>query len=148
MYKHILVATDGSKLSMKALKAAASLAADLGARLSCIYVKPEYTPPLYGEGTMYMAELSAGRFKEAVERDAKAALAQAAKVADDVDVPFKPLSATGFQPWESIVKTARARKCDLVVMASHGRRGLSGFLLGSETTKVLTHSKVPVLVVR
>ena len=61
---------------------------------------------------------------------------------------FAGVKTTGGEPWSAIVKTARSRKCDLIVMASHGRRGLSGFLLGSETTKVLTHSKVPVLVCR
>ena len=148
MYKHILVATDGSKLSLKAVKSAARLAASVGARLSALYVMPEYMPPIYGEAAMYIPEMSPKRFKEAVEKDAKAALATVAKMADDENLAFSALRATDPQPWSAIIKTARSKKCDLIVMASHGRRGLSGLLLGSETTKVLTHSKVPVLVVR
>ena len=148
MYKHILVATDGSKLSLKAVKSAASLAASVGARLSALYVMPEYTLPVYGEAAMYITEASPKRFKEAVEKDTTAAFAAVAKVAHGAEITFSAVKATDSQPWNAIIKTARARKCDLIVMASHGRRGLSGLLLGSETTKVLTHSKVPVLVVR
>lgn len=150
MYKHILVATDGSKLSLKAVKTAATLAANLGARLSGLFVMPQYIPPVYGEGAMYI-DLSAAtpkNFKAAAEKEAQNALAYVAKAADEADVRYSPLKLTDSQPWNAIVKAARSKKCDLIVMASHGRRGLSGFLLGSETTKVLTHSKVPVLVVR
>ncbi len=148
MYKHILVATDGSKLSLKAVRTAVNLAAAVGARVSGVYVMPEYVPPVYGEAAMYLPEMSPKRFKEAVEKDAKAALAVAAKAADEADLSFTSVKTTDPQPWSAIIKVARSRKCDLIVMASHGRRGLSGLLLGSETTKVLTHSKVPVLVVR
>ncbi len=148
MYKHILVSTDGSKLSLKAIKAAVNLAAAVGARVSGVYVMPEFAPPVYGEAAMYLPELSPKRFKEAVDKDARAALAVAAKAAEEAGLSFTSIKATDPQPWSAIIKTARAKKCDLIVMASHGRRGLSGLLLGSETTKVLTHSKVPVLVVR
>ena len=148
MYKHILVATDGSKLSLKAVRAAASLAGSLGARLSGLHVMPSYVPPVYGEAGMYIAEMTPRGFNAAVEKEAQAALASATKVADEVDVVLKPVKATDTQPWSAIIKAARSKKCDLIVMASHGRRGLSALQLGSETTKVLTHSKVPVLVVR
>ena len=70
------------------------------------------------------------------------------KAADEAGVAYASLKVTGAQPWAAIIKAAHAKKCDLIVMASHGRRGLAGFVLGSETTKVLTHSKVQVLVVR
>ena len=148
MYKNILVPTDGSKLSQRAVKAAAELAAVVGARLTGCYVMPEYTPPVYGEASMYITQVSPANFKKAMEKEASAALAFIAKQADAAGVNFASVKATGAQPWSEIVKAARAKKCDLIVMASHGRRGLSGLLLGSETTKVLTHSKVPVLVVR
>lgn len=148
MYKHILVSTDGSKLSLKAITAGAKLAASLGARLSAVYVMPEYTPPMYGEAALYVPEMSPKRFKEAVEKDAKAALAVVAKVAATAGVKQTGVKVTNAQPWSAIISTARSKKCDLIVMASHGRRGLAGLLLGSETTKVLTHSKVPVLVCR
>ncbi len=148
MYKHILVATDGSKLSLKAVKSAAKLAHAVGARLTGIYVMPEYMPPVYGEASLYVAQVSPKTFKEAMEKDAKSALATVTREAQAARVISTGLKATNAQPWSAIVSAARSKKCDLVVMASHGRRGLAGLLLGSETTKVLTHSKVPVLVVR
>jgi nucleotide-binding universal stress UspA family protein len=148
MYKHILVATDGSKLSLKAVRTAAKLAANLGARLSGFYVMPEYVAPMAGLSAAYLPQMSSAEFKEAVEAEAQQALAQVAKAAEDEDIPSGSVKATGAHPWSAIIDAARARKCDLIVMASHGRRGLSGLLLGSETHKVLTHSKVPVLVCR
>ena len=148
MYKHILVATDGSKLSQKALKTAARLAASVGARLSAVYVMPEYLPPVYGEASLYVMPTAPRNYKAAMDKEAKAALAVAEIEADTAKVPFAAVKTTNAQPWDAIIRTARAKKCDLIVMASHGRSGLSGLLLGSETTKVLTHSKVPVLVVR
>ena len=147
MYKHILVATDGSKLSLKAVKTAATLAAELGARVTGLYVMPGFMP-VYGEGAIYLPQQSQAKFKQAVELDAATALAFVARAADDADIGCSLARITGAQPWAAIIKTARTRKCDLIVMASHGRRGLAGFVLGSETSKVLTHSKVPVLVVR
>ena len=148
MYKHILVSTDGSKLSQKAIKTAARLAKSLGARLTGVYVMPEYMPPIYGEASLYITQMSPRTFKAAMDKDANAALAVIAKEADAARVPFAGIKATNAQPWSAIISAARARKCDLIVMASHGRRGLAGLLLGSETAKVLTHSKVPVLVCR
>lgn len=148
MYKHILVATDGSKLSLKAVKTAAKLAASLDARLSGLYVMPEYMTPIYGEAALYLPEATPGKFREAVEADAQVALAAVAKAADEADIASGSFKVTDSQPWSAIIKTAHSKKCDLIVMASHGRRGLAGFVLGSETTKVLTHSKIPVLVCR
>ena len=148
MYKNILVATDGSRLSLKAVKAAARLAHAVGARLTAVYVMPEYMPPIYGEASLYVTQVSPKTFKEAMDKDAKAALATVAKEAAAARVASAGVKATNAQPWSAIISAARSKKCDLIVMASHGRRGLAGLLLGSETTKVLTHSKVPVLVVR
>lgn len=148
MYKNILVATDGSKLSLKAVKSAGRLAKAVGARMTAVYVMPEYVPPMYGEAALYIPETSPKHFKLAVEKDAKAALAVAEKEAASAGVPYTGVKVSNAQPWKAIVSAARTRKCDLIVMASHGRRGLSALLLGSETTKVLTHSKVPVLVCR
>lgn len=148
MYKHILVATDGSKLSQKAVKAAAKLAGAVGARMTGIYVMPEYMPPVYGEASLYVTQVSPKTFKQAMEKDAKKALDAVGTEARAARVTSTGITATNSQPWSAIVRAAGAKKCDLIVMASHGRRGLAGLLLGSETTKVLTHSKVPVLVVR
>ena len=148
MYRNILVATDGSKLSQKAVRTAAKLASAVGARLTGVYVMPEYMPPIYGEASLYVTQVSPKNFKAAMEKDAKAALAVVAIEAETAGAPSTGVKATNAQPWSAIVSAARSKKCDLIVMASHGRRGLAGLLLGSETTKVLTHSKVPVLVVR
>jgi nucleotide-binding universal stress UspA family protein len=148
MYKHILVPTDGSKLSQKAVAAAAKLARSVGARVTGMYVMPEYLPPIYGEASLYVTQYSPRDFKKAMEKEAEGALGFVEKQARSAGVSYSQLKATNAQPWAAIVNAARAKKCDLIVMASHGRRGLSGVLLGSETTKVLTHSKVPVLVVR
>ncbi len=148
MYKHILVPTDGSRLSAKAVKVAVKLAKQFGARLTAVYVIPPYVPPMYGEAAIYVPEITPKRYKELSEKEARKALAVAEIDAQTVRVPCKTAWLTDDQPWQGIVRSAKSKKCDLIVMASHGRKGLSGLLLGSETTKVLTHSKVPVLVCR
>jgi len=148
MYKHILVPTDGSRLSIKAVKTAAGLAKKLGAKLTAVYVIPPYVPPMYGEAAVYVPEVSPKRYKELAEKEAKKALAAVEIAAQIARVPCKTTWVSNDQAWDGITRTARSKKCDLIVMASHGRRGLAGLLLGSETTKVLTHSKVPVLVCR
>lgn len=148
MYKHILVPTDGSKLSAKAIRTAATLARTLGAKLMGVYVIPPYVPPVYGEAVIYVPEVTPKRYKEITAREAKKALAAIEVEAQAAGVECKAVSVTADQAWEGIVRTAHSKGCDLIVMASHGRRGLSGLLLGSETTKVLTHSKTPVLVCR
>lgn len=148
MYKHILVPTDGSKLSARAIRAACSLAQTLGARLTGVYVIPPWNPPAYVEGMVYVADLGPQRHKALMAKAAKKALAAVSVEARLAGIACAAAAPLSREPWEGILKTARARRCDLIVMASHGRRGLAGLLLGSETTKVLTHSKIPVLVCR
>lgn len=148
MYKHILVATDGSKLSQKAIATGVKLAGSLGARLTAVYVMPEYVPPMYGEAAIYLPEMSPKRFKAAVDKDANAALAVVAKAASGAGVKSTGVKVTNAQPWSAIISAARSKKCDLIVMASHGRRGIKGFLLGSETHRVLTHYDIPALIWR
>jgi nucleotide-binding universal stress UspA family protein len=148
MYKHVLVPTDGSPLSLKAIRTAVRLAKAVRARVTGIYVIPPYTPPVYGEAVMYAPEVSPRRYKEISEREAKKALAALEIEAESAGVPAKVIFVTAHSPWDGITRAAKAKKCDLIVMSSHGRKGLAGLLLGSETTKVLTHSKVPVLVCR
>jgi nucleotide-binding universal stress UspA family protein len=148
MYKHILVPTDGSKLSQKAITAAAELAKASGAKLTGVYVIPPYTPPVYGEGVAYVPEMTPKAYKELTDREARKALAAVEVEGEAAGVDTKVASLTHAHPWEGIIRTARSKKCDLIVMASHGRKGLAGLLLGSETTKVLTHSTIPVLVCR
>jgi len=146
MYKHILVPTDGSELSFKAAKAAAELASTLDAKVTAVYVIADYMPPYVSEDVMmYNEAMSPERYRKATEKLAKDALAKLEKAAGrKVDKVF----LTNDQPWRGIIDTAKAKKCDLIVMASHGRKGLSGLIIGSETNKVLTHSKTPVLVCR
>ena len=148
MYKHILVPTDGTKLSARAIRAACALAQTCGAKITGVYVIPPWVPPMYAEGMVYVADLGPQRHKELMARAAKKALAVVSTEARLARVAYASASPLAAQPWEGILKTARAKRCDLIVMASHGRRGIAGLLLGSETTKVLTHSKTPVLVCR
>ena len=146
MYKHILVPTDGSALSLKAARAAANLAKTLDAKVSAVYVIPSYMPPMTNDGSiLYNEGYTPERYRKATERSAKDALTKVEKTAG---VKIEKIFLTNDQPWQGILDTAKAQKCDLIVMASHGRKGISGLLLGSETHKVLTHSKTPVLVCR
>ncbi|MGD9601726.1 MAG: universal stress protein [Gammaproteobacteria bacterium] len=149
MYKHILVPSDGSKLSLKAVKTAARLARTLKAQVTVAHVMPPYMPPVYGDPIGYAPiVIDPKEYKANAERNARRVLADAAKAARAFDITCGEVMITEEHPWQAILKVARNRKCDLIVMSSHGRRGLAGFLLGSETTKVLTHSKLPVLVCR
>jgi nucleotide-binding universal stress UspA family protein len=148
MYKHILVPTDGTKLSLKAVRTAARLARSLKARVTTLYVMAPYSPPAQAESIVYYPAYSAVGYEKHMRKVAEKALVQAKRVLAQQGVKSAGITLFHGSPWESIVKTAGKSKCDLVVMASHGRRGLVGVLLGSETQKVLTHSKVPVLVCR
>ena len=146
MYKHILVPTDGSALSLKAVRAAAKLAAKLKAKVTALYVIAPYEPRTTSEDIVYLSAQSMREYEKEVRKTADRALARVVATADGT--ACATMSSTHAHPWEAIIDAAKARKCDLIVMASHGRRGLAGLLLGSETQKVLTHSKTPVLVCR
>ena len=148
MYKHILVATDGSKLSAKAIKTATRLASSLGARLTGVYVVREPLAPMYSEASGSVPQMSPRKFKEVTEREARNALSMVETEAQAAGVECSTLRLSNNQPHAGILRAADSKKCDLIVMASHGRRGLSAMLLGSETNKVLTHSSIPVLVCR
>ncbi|MEO8753597.1 MAG: universal stress protein [Casimicrobiaceae bacterium] len=147
MYSNLLVPTDGSKLSDKALGQAIELAQALKARITAFHASPDYPLPMYAEGVSvpltskkdYAAEAKAAATKVLDRAAAKAAKA---------GVACTTVHVLAAAPWEAILECAKKSKCDAIVMASHGRRGISAMLLGSETTKVLTHSKLPVLVVR
>jgi nucleotide-binding universal stress UspA family protein len=148
MTKHILVPTDGSKLSLRAVSHATALAKATEARITGLYVMAPYSPAMYGEAALYVPDMSRKRYEDLARREADKALEALARAAKAAGVTVKGIVTTHVSPWDGIVRIARAKKCDLIVMASHGRKGLAGLVLGSETTKVLTHSKVPVLVVR
>lgn len=145
MYTHILVTTDGSEFAERAFSHAIGLAKQLGAKLTAVTV----TPPLQFltvEGVVYPEDPE--RYQAMTDAQAKAALEAVAKAAEAQGVTCERVQIENQQPYEGILQTAKDKGCDLIVMASHGRRGISAFLLGSETQKVLTHSTVPVLVCR
>jgi nucleotide-binding universal stress UspA family protein len=147
MYKNLLIATDGSKLSEKALAHAISLAQALGSKLTAFYAAPDYPMPAYADGVVY-EPVSRREYAKLAAEDAQKILNAAAQKAEAAGVECKTAFAIAAAPWEAILAAAKKHKCDGIVMASHGRRGLSAVLLGSETQKVLTHSKLPVTVVR
>ena len=149
MYKHILVPTDGSKLSMAAVKTATHLAKELGAKITAVFVTEPFMPPASNEALLprSMGTLQAAH-RKASAASAEQALGKVAATAKAAQVSCEGLHVTNDRPWDGIITAAKKEKCDLIVMASHGRKGLVGLLLGSETTKVLTHSKTPVLVCR
>jgi len=147
MYKNLLVATDGSKLSDKALVHAISLARAVGAKLTAFYAAPDYPMPAYADGVVY-EPVSRREYAKLAAEDAGKILDAAAAKAAAAGVDCKTAFAIASAPWEAILAAAKKHKSDAIVMASHGRRGLSAVLLGSETQKVLTHSKLPVIVVR
>jgi len=149
MYTHILVPTDGSALSDKAVEAAIKLAKLAGARITAFHaVEPYPLQGAYAAEASGVAELQPEIFAERSEEYAKRVLDTVTKAAAAAKVRCDTSFATSHSASQAIVEKAKKEKCDLIVMASHGRRGLEGFLLGSETQKVLTHSSIPVLVYR
>lgn len=147
MFKRILVATDGTKLSDKAVKVAIALAKSSGAHLTAFYAAAEYKTPYYPEGAYFVWPTSAD-YKRRVGESATKMLTKIAKAADDADVPSDTFYVFNDHTHQAIINQAKKSKADLIVMASHGRRAVSAMLLGSETQKVLAYSKIPVLVVR
>jgi nucleotide-binding universal stress UspA family protein len=149
MFKHILLPTDGSKLSHKAVKQAIGLASQLGARITAMNVMRQNHIPLMDDGFLVPEIPVMQQRLEKAEADiAKKILDAVRKSAADAGVESDAVAVTSDLPYEAIIKQAGKSRCDLIVMASHGRRGLQGVLLGSETVKVLTHSTIPVLVIR
>jgi len=147
MFKHILVPTDGSKLSAKAAKQAVKLAKALGAKITGFHAAPDIGSTYYGDGYILRAP-SAKSQAEFVQEQARKCLSTIEVEAEVEKVPCEVFHVVSDSPYEAIIDAAKKKKCDLIFMASHGRRGLSGLVLGSETQKVLIHSKVPVLVCR
>jgi nucleotide-binding universal stress UspA family protein len=148
MYKHILIATDGSELAGKAVRHGLALAKDQKASATLITVSENWPTIDLGVMSHYADQAVIDAFEKAVAESAAATLADAAAAAKSAGVTSHGEHVTGAQPAEAIVAAAKARGCDLIVMASHGRRGLNRALLGSQTSEVLALSEVPVLVVR
>ena len=147
MYRHILVPTDGSPASRSATRAAARFAKSIGAKVTSIHVTPPFRPAAAGF-TMPYETLSSARYDASFAESAAKALAQAEQVCKEVGVTWQGLHIVDDEPYRAIIACAQRKRCDLILMASHGRRGVAALLLGSDTTKVLTHSKVPVMVYR
>jgi nucleotide-binding universal stress UspA family protein len=147
MYKRILVATDGTKLSKNAVDSAISLAILTGAELIALKVVPRY-PQSYFEGSMPVATEEVARVEKQWEGEARASVNEIKAQAKAQGVTAKAVTSKSDLIAEAIIAAANKHQCDLIVMASHGRRGLKRLLLGSETQHVLTHSTIPVLVLR
>jgi nucleotide-binding universal stress UspA family protein len=148
MFKHILLPTDGSKLSDHAIERGIAFAKSIDSRVTAVHVVPEFRMAV-GEGFVspLTAELKT-RYEKESRAHAQKMLANVEKQAAAAGIKCDIVAVTSDYPYQQIIEVAKTRKCDLIMMASHGRRGLSSLLLGSETAKVLTHSKIPVLVVR
>jgi nucleotide-binding universal stress UspA family protein len=147
MYRKILVATDGSTLSKKAVRSAIELAGAVGAELIALYVVPRY-PVSYFEGGVTVSTTDIARTEKQWAERGQAVVDAVRDAAMAEGVKAKAIVTKSDLIAESILASVKKNKCDLVVMASHGRRGLKRILLGSETQQVLTHSSVPVLVLR
>ena len=147
MYKSILVATDGSKLSKSAVNSAISLAALMGAELVALKVVPRY-PMSYFEGGIALDPSDIARVEKQWASDGQAVVDAIRKTALAKGVTAKAVTVKSDVVSDAILSTAKKHKCDLIVMASHGRRGIKRLLLGSETQQVLTHGSIPVLVLR
>ena len=147
MYKRILVATDGSELSSKAVQSAIALAALSGAALVALKVVPRY-PRAYMEGSLPVAAQNIKKIEAQWAASAQAEVDAVRAEASAQGVSAKAVVAKSDLVAEALIAAAKKHKCDLIVMASHGRKGIKRLLLGSETQHVLTHSHIPVLVLR
>ncbi len=147
MFKHILVPTDGSQLSQDTVARAISFAKEAGARITFFCAEQGMPAMYYGMGAIFDAH-APSKFHEMQDSIAHEILDAAEKRAQAAGVDCSKLALTSEEPYEAIIEAANRNECDLIFMASHGRRGISALLLGSETQKVLTHSKIPVLVYR
>ena len=147
MFKHILLPTDGSKLSSKAVKMGIDIAKKNGARVTAMHVVPQFTL-MVDDGITMLSPALKKRFEDEGKARAQKMLDAVAKEARARGVRCYTHCVASDLPYQEIIAVARKQKCDVILMASHGRRGLSSLLLGSETAKVLLHSKIPVLVVR
>ncbi|WP_454739776.1 universal stress protein [Cupriavidus necator] len=145
MFKHLLLAVDGSSLAEAAFHKALVLAREMNARATAVRVCPHFHVLTHQAD---MLTDTREEYIKAASEEATRYLHGIAQEAGAAGVPCDTTYVVNDHPYEAIIKTAEDKGCDLIVMASHGRRGIQGLLLGSETLKVLTHSKIPVLVYR
>ncbi len=145
MFTTILIPTDGSALSEYAVKQALQFAKSINAKVVGFHFEETYR--VFAVDAEMVSDT-----REVYERDVKLRtalyLAKVEDMARSAGVPCECISGQDNHPWQAIIKAAQSKGCDLIAMASHGRRGIQGLLLGSQTVHVLTHSKIPVLVFR
>jgi nucleotide-binding universal stress UspA family protein len=147
MYKHILIPTDGSKLSARAIQHAIGIARSMGARVTGLFVAPAPTPLVF-KGLVPVRHLQPDQHEALNAKAAARYLGEIEAAARAAAVRYAGVCVEDEYPADAILRVAAKQKCDLIVMASHGRRGLASVLLGSETQKVLVQAKMPVLVCR
>jgi nucleotide-binding universal stress UspA family protein len=147
MFKKILLPTDGSPVSRKAVRQGVAFAKSVGAKVVGFFSPEDYRALMYSE-YVPPSLMSEDEFQAQAKKTAEKHLAFVEKTAKAEGVPYEGFYLAHIAPWEAIIAAAKKKRCDLIFMGSHGRSGLAGLVLGSQTTKVLTHSKVPVLVTR
>jgi nucleotide-binding universal stress UspA family protein len=147
MYTHILIPTDGSDTSRRAIAGGIELAKALGAKVTALYAAPTATPVVY-KHFLPVGYTTPEKHAKAIKRAAAHYLGVAEEAAKAAGVACETVCVTDDFPANAILAAAKKRRCDLIYMASHGHRGVSGVLLGSETQKVLAHTKIAVLVHR
>lgn len=145
MYKHLLITTDGSEVAQKGIDHGLGLAKSLGVPATILTVTEPF--PVYAMGSSYVP-LEFADYDNVQKEFAEKVLGAAQKAAEAAGVTVTTLHVPNSQPADAIVETATSRGCDLIVMASHGRRGLGRLMLGSQTSEVVANAKLPVLVVR
>ena len=146
MYKHILISTDGSDVAQKDVDQGLALAKALGARVTLITVTESF--PIYASAGAGWVSTEMANYDDIQKEHAEKILATAKQAADGLGVTAETLYVPNASPAEAIVEAAKSRGCDMIAMASHGRRGIGRLLLGSQTSEVVSHAPVPVLVVR
>lgn len=146
MFKNILIPTDGSEQSQRAIRTGIELAKVHQSKITGIHVIPDYHLLIAYEGAF--DPVTEERIEEEAKARAEGYLSFMKNAANEAGIPCDTVCETSDHPYDAILKTAETKGCDLILMTSHGRKGLAAVLLGSETRKVLTHAKVPVLVVR
>lgn len=146
MFKHILISTDGSPVSNKAAKAGIALASALHAKVTA-YCALETMQPIYTEGYAF-DQKTIDQLEEGARKVGQKRVDAIGKIAKAARVPFTSTVTKAYAPYEGIIDAAKKQKCDVIFMASHGRRGFSKLIMGSVTQEVLAHSKIPVVVYR
>ena len=146
MYRNILIATDGSDLAEKAVSHGVSLAKAVGAKVTALIVETPFDVFNVPESQIRQMPAAFAQHAEQVKKHASKVLKHVADAAKAAGVTCDTFQLEDDQPYRAIIKAAEDKGCDVIVMASHGRSGISAVLLGSVTNKVLTHTKIPVLV--